>query len=161
MWRAIYWIKLPGFDRKLKVAFSWLLDTIIPIESVQLKMTPSKGVINFHYEKGEVIFNEGDIGDYFYIIVKGEVEIVKKSGNDFERVAVLSAGEYFGEMAILRDQKRSATVRCLTPVDVLALRNKDFGAIMANLQELKTNFEKKAKERADEIEKIGKKNKIA
>lgn len=43
MWRAIYWIKLPGFDRKLKVAFSWLLDTIIPIESVQLKMTPSKG----------------------------------------------------------------------------------------------------------------------
>lgn len=161
MWRAIYWIKLPGFDRKLKVAFSWLLDTIIPIESVQLKMTPSKGVINFHYEKGEVIFNEGDIGDYFYIIVKGEVEIVKKSGNEFERVAVLSAGEYFGEMAILRDQKRSATVRCLTPVDVLALRNKDFGAIMANLQELKTNFEKKAKERADEIEKIGKKNKIA
>lgn len=161
MWRAIYWIKLPGFDRKLKVAFSWLLDTIIPIESVQLKMTPSKGVINFHYEKGEVIFNEGDIGDYFYIIVKGEVEIVKKSGSDFERVAILSAGEYFGEMAILRDQKRSATVRCLTSVDVLALRNKDFGAIMANLQELKTNFEKKAKERADEIEKIGKKNKIA
>jgi len=161
MWRAIYWIKLPGFDRKLKVAFSWLLDTIIPIESVQLKMSPSKGVINFHYEKGEVIFNEGDIGDYFYIIVKGEVEIVKKSGSDFERVAILSAGEYFGEMAILRDQKRSATVRCLTSVDVLALRNKDFGAIMANLQELKTNFEKKAKERADEIEKIGKKNKIA
>lgn len=114
-------------------------------------------MINFHYEKGEVIFNEGDIGDYFYIIVKGEVEIVKKSGSDFERVAILSAGEYFGEMAILRDQKRSATVRCLTSVDVLALRNKDFGAIMANLQELKTNFEKKAKERADEIEKIGKK----
>lgn len=161
LWRAIYWIKLPGFDRKLKVLFSWLLDAIVPIESVQLKLNPGQGVINFHYEEGDVIFNEGDVGDYFYIIVSGQVEILKSKHGQEQKIAVLSSGEYFGEMAILHDKKRNATVRCITPVDVIALRNKDFGALLSNLEDLKKGFVKKSDERLKEFARLSKDDKIA
>ena len=161
MWRAIYWIKLPGLDRKLKVAFSWLLDTIFPIESVQLKVQPAQGVINFHYEQGDTIFNEGDQGDYFYIIVSGKVEILKTKGPQQEQIAILSSGEYFGEMALLNEKKRVATVRCLTAVDVLALRQKDFGILIANLEDLRKGFLRKSEERIHHLHESQKKNKIA
>jgi NADH dehydrogenase len=165
MWRAIYWMKLPGFDRKLKVVFSWLLDMIIPIESVQLKASPTHGIINLHYEKGDIIFNEGDVGDYLYIIASGEIEILKAKDNQFVRIATLSAGEYFGEMALLNEIRRMATVRCLTPVDVLALRKNDFGALISNLEELRKGFEKTNETRKDFFEKTvnhaSDKNKIA
>lgn len=165
MWRAIYWIKLPGFDRKLKVAFSWFLDMIIPIESVQLKTVSTQGIMNLHYEKGDIIFNEGDIGDYLYIIVSGEIEVLTSKNNQFIRLATLSAGEYFGEMALLNEKKRAATIRCLTPVNVLALRKSDFGALMSNLEDLRKGFEETNTLRKTLLEKAindaAKKNKIA
>lgn len=148
MWRAIYWLKLPGLDRKLKVLFSWMLDVVIPIESVQLQMATSQGIAHLHYQQGEVIFHEGDIGDYLYIIVRGEIEVLKKIEGVDTRIATLSSGEYFGEMALLNDWCRIATTRCLTEVDVLALRKHDFGALLTNLPELKNGFEKTNYERA-------------
>lgn len=165
MWRAIYWMKLPGFDRKLKVAFSWLLDMIIPIESVQLKMTSVDGLINLHYEKGDIIFNEGDVGDYLYIIVSGTIEVLKLKDNEFICIATLAAGEYFGEMALLNEKRRMATIRCATAVDVLALRKSDFGALLSNLEGLRKGFEKTNEKRKEALDKaitdVLNKNKIA
>ena len=161
MWRAIYWIKLPGIDRKLKVAFSWILDAIVPIESVQLKLNSGQGVINFHYEPGDIIFNEGDVGDYFYIIVSGQVEVLRSKEGQYIRLSVLSSGEYFGEMAILNDKKRSATIRCITACDVIALRNKDFGALLSNLEDLKKSFMKKSEERSQALDRIYKNDQSA
>ena len=143
MWRFVYWIKLPGFDRKLKVGLSWLLDMLIPPESVQLKIAPSQGISQLHYEQGETIFHQGDIGDYLYIIVGGSVE-VSRSG---EKIGVLKKGEFFGEMALLNEHGRSATVTSLEPTDVLALRKSDFGALIANFGELKTKFEETERQR--------------
>lgn len=137
MWRAIYWIKLPGFDRKLKVAFSWFLDTIVPIEAVQLKLSPSQGIAQLHFENGEVIFHEGDIGDFLYIIVNGKVEVFHHKDGKEESVCQLGKGEFFGEMAILNEKRRNATIRCIEPTDVLALRKSDFGVLLANFAKLK------------------------
>jgi len=151
LWRMIYWMKLPGFDRKLKVALSWILDTMIPIEAVQIKTTPSQGIAQLHFETGEIIFHQDDIGDYLYIIVSGEVEVyVTKEGKD-RVIAKLGKGEYFGEMALLNQRSRLATVRCLTPVDVLALRKSDFGILISNFQELRKDFEETEKTRRREI----------
>lgn len=163
MWRGIYWMKLPGFDRKIKVALSWMLDTIIPIESVQLKMTPSQGIIRLHYEENEIIFKEGDIGDYLYIIVSGEVSVLRANNGEQECMATLGAGEFFGEMALLNQKTRSATIKCLSSVDVLALRKSDFGALLTNFSDLKESFEKTEKRRKEQLKIAGidKKNKIA
>lgn len=138
MWRFIYWMKLPGIDRKIKVAVYWFLDLFIPAETVQLKLSPSQGITQLHFEPGEIIFNEGDTGDFLYIITQGEVEVYSaKKGH----LANLGPGQYFGEMALLREAKRNATIRCTKSTNVLALTKKDFGTLVANFKELKQNFE--------------------
>jgi NADH dehydrogenase len=136
LWRFIYWIKLPGIDRKIKVAISWFLDMLIPAEAIQLKITPSQGIAELHFEGGEVIFNEGDSGDYLYIITEGEVEVFNKEGH----IANLKKGEFFGEMALLTQKRRSATVKAIAPTNVLALRKQDFGTLIANFSELRQSF---------------------
>lgn len=137
LWRMIYWLKLPGFDRKIKVGLSWTLDTIIPIETVQLKLSPSAGIASLHFEPGEVIFHQGDIGDYLYIIVTGEVEVIKEEDGKENIVATLKQGEFFGEIALLSHKKRTATIRCSQPCDVVAIRKSDFGVLIANFAQLK------------------------
>lgn len=143
MWRAIYWVKLPGIARKVKVGLSWLLDSIFPIEAVQLKMAPSQGIAKLHFEPGEEIFHEGDVGDFLYIITQGAVDVIKKD----RVVAQLKKGEFFGEIALLNKRTRTATIRCREPTDVLALRKSDFGMLIANFKDLRETFEKTEKER--------------
>lgn len=145
LWRFIYWIKLPGIDRKTKVALYWFLDLFIPAETVQLKLAPSQGIAQLHFEPGEIIFNEGDIGDFLYIITQGEVEVYnKKAGH----LANLGPGQYFGEMALLREATRNATIKCTKSTNVLALTKKDFGTLLANFKELRNNFEETDKLRS-------------
>ncbi|MBI3211961.1 MAG: FAD-dependent oxidoreductase [Simkania negevensis] len=156
LWRLIYWIKLPGADRKLKVAIAWLLDILLPIEAVQIKTVPDKGIAELHFEPGEIIFHQGDIGDYLYIIVRGEVEVFIMEKGKEKVVAKLGQGQYFGEMALLNQRSRSASVRCLNPVDVLALKKNDFGILIANFAHLRRDFEETEQKRREEIEKIPK-----
>jgi len=62
------------------------------------------------FENGEVIFEEGTIGDEFYIIIKGSVEILKEStSGDRQLLAVIEDGSVFGEMSIIDKTPRSAT----------------------------------------------------
>ncbi len=151
MWRAVYWIKLPGMGRKIKVMLSWLLDMIVPTEAVQLKIQPTQGIVQLHYETGEIIFHQGDIGDYLYIIVDGKVQVLKNKDGKEEKVCTLSKGEYFGEMALLSKGERSATVQCMEPTNVLALRKRDFGLLISNFDELKRNFESTDQARREKL----------
>lgn len=152
-WRLIYWIKLPGFSRKIKVAFSWLLDSIIPIEAVQLKIAPSSGIARLHFETDEIVFHEGDIGDYLYIITDGEVEVYQERDGQKKVISTLGPSSYFGEMALMNQRYRSATIRCTKPTNLLALKKTDFGMLISNLTGLKEQFEDTEKERREELEK--------
>ena len=79
------------------------------------------------YKTGEIIMQKGDAADYFYILVEGDVEVL---GNDGTRIDILRAGSYFGEMGLMKDGLRSATVRTLTPVQVIIFDRTMFGAWM-------------------------------
>ena len=146
-WRAIYWMKLPGLDRKLRVGISWFLDLVIPPETVQLKLGGGGGVSQVHYEAGEVIFRQGDLGDALYIILKGNVEVLLEEDGKESVIARLGDGEYFGEMALLKERSRSATIRCTGPTDLLALRQGDFHTLVANLPEMRHGFTKVMRKR--------------
>ena len=61
------------------------------------------------YNDEEVIFQEGDEGDAMYVINEGTVEISRNSSNDRVLLAELEAGDFFGEMAIVAESKRTAT----------------------------------------------------
>ena len=69
------------------------------------------------YKSGDMIVEEGRTGNGLYIIVSGQVEVVKALNTErATRLATLSKGEFFGEMALLGEFPRTATVRALTDV---------------------------------------------
>lgn len=72
------------------------------------------------FTPGEVVIHEGDVGDEMYFLTKGQVEVVR--GDPPARLATLPPGAFFGELAILEDAPRAATIRALTDVEVYALR---------------------------------------
>ena len=70
------------------------------------------------YPAGATVFEQGDRPDKFYIIVRGEVEIVKQYENGSEMItAVLDSGQFFGEMGLINDAPRGATVRVVADKD--------------------------------------------
>jgi len=71
-------------------------------------------------EPGETLVHEGDVGDEMYFLTRGQVEVLR--GDPPQRLAVVREGSFFGELAILRDAPRAATIRALTDVEVYALR---------------------------------------
>lgn len=155
LWRAIYWMKLPGVSRKIKVLISWLLDFIFPSPGVQIKTDASSGVIHLHFEKNETIFHEGDIGDYLYLIAKGSIEVVKNIDGEAKQLATLGAGEYFGEMAILGKKRRNATIKTLEPTNLIAIREKDFHTLITHSEELKNLFKQKELKRNTHLKEKG------
>ena len=142
LWRTVYLMKLPGLDRKIRVATDWTLDLILPPDIVQLKTDRSFAIRREHFEANEVVFREGDRGDWLYVVLDGEVEVVRHvPGQGEVTLGKLGAGECFGEIALVSDKPRSATVRSCTAVNLLALDRDAFQALFSGLPPLRGFFE--------------------
>ncbi len=75
---------------------------------------------------GERIIEQGDAGDAFYAVGSGQLEVIQ----DGERVRTLQPGDHFGEIALLTDLPRIATVRTLTPTRIYRLERAGFDALL-------------------------------
>jgi CRP/FNR family cyclic AMP-dependent transcriptional regulator len=73
-------------------------------------------------EAGTVLCREGDLGHEFFVIVEGETEITKKG----RKLANRSGGDFVGEIALLEEVPRTATVKAKTPLRVFVLTSRDF-----------------------------------
>jgi CRP-like cAMP-binding protein len=80
-----------------------------------------------HFKAGYVLFREGDEGEEMYIIQTGKVAIKKQVKDGDTTLAVLEKGDFFGEMAILERQPRSATAEVVEEGDLIVISGEIFG----------------------------------
>lgn len=75
--------------------------------------------------EGKQLVREGDFGHEFFLIVDGTAEVVRGGA----RIAERGPGEFFGEMALLEEERRTATVTAKSPMRVLVMTRQDFRAL--------------------------------
>jgi serine phosphatase RsbU (regulator of sigma subunit) len=90
------------------------------------------------YPAGEVVFQEGEVGDHLAIIVEGKVDVLKASGTADEwLLATMTQGDFIGEMSLLYpDRQRSASVRARSDVTLLEMGREDFTNLLNRHPEL-------------------------
>jgi CRP-like cAMP-binding protein len=93
-------------------------------EDVLVRLSQTLSVVAV--SPGATLFREGEDGRAMYVVLRGEVEVCKRShrGTD-ARVALLGPGDWFGEMSIVDVQPRSATIQALAPSSLLRITTGD------------------------------------
>ena len=145
--RLVCLLTLPGLERNVRVLIDWLLDIPFRNDIVVLAPQRTHKLSRAHYEPGDVILREGDSGECAYILLAGEVEVVRRVNGGPQCVATLQSGECFGEIALLADCRRIATIRCVTPVDVVVLPRDQFTTLADGYRDLGTALRVKMVER--------------
>ena len=76
-------------------------------------------------EPGHVLARQGDSGQEFFVIIDGTAEVLR----DDAAIAELGPGEFFGEMALLDEDRRTATVKAISPMKVLVMTRTSFRTV--------------------------------
>jgi uncharacterized protein YhbP (UPF0306 family) len=98
---------------------------------------------------GGTIVRRGGPADRFFIVVEGEATVTADQDGEGEPIASLAPGQLFGEVAIMRDQPRSATVRAKTDTKLLALERDTFRDLIAQAMEITPEFDQVIRARLD------------
>ncbi|GIV65937.1 MAG: ATP-binding protein [Chloroflexota bacterium] len=107
------------------------------------------------FPKGSKLTTEGAYETTFYILLKGEVRVTKKFDENEERILKqLFAGDFFGEMAIIHDAPRAATITALTDVEVLAIEREAFVNLLRTNSQLSLAMVREVSRRLRENDEI-------
>ncbi|ASP88480.1 cyclic nucleotide-binding domain-containing protein [Sinorhizobium meliloti] len=88
------------------------------------------------YSRGEDLFHQGDIGDAAYVILSGNADVLVSTPNGQLKVAEVEQNSIVGEIAILCNTPRTATVKTTTPLEALRIRKDDFLKLLADFPEM-------------------------
>ncbi len=127
---ALGWWRLQAIDRSAAVPADQLaaLDRVPMLADLSLvaKEEIASVLVPLERETGDEVIRQGDGGDFFYILLDGEAEVIR----DGATVATRRAPDYFGEIALLRDVPRTATVLARSPLRLYGLERDYFiGAV--------------------------------
>jgi CRP/FNR family cyclic AMP-dependent transcriptional regulator len=113
------------------------VDLFSALDDSQLDTIAAMG-IEKNYKKGDIILMEDDnVNQSFFLIVKGEVKVVLTAEDGREAIlASLKEGDFFGEMALLDGEPRSATVRAVDESRLFTIRREDFLAALKKQPDL-------------------------
>ena len=128
-WRMIYWAKLPGLDRKIKVGASWMLDLVCGPELVQTKLDVPRGALEQHFEPDERIISQGDPAEHLYVVTSGKAEARADGGLEAATTRELGPGDCFGATSLSDDDVYRESVRCVEPVTVVAYDRTELGPL--------------------------------
>ena len=121
------------FLKKVPLFSSFELENLLKLKEITETIT---------CRAGDFVFHEGETGNRAYIIVSGSVEVVKIDGEEETIIATLEKPAYFGEMAIIENQPRSASIRAKTDCVLLAIDGLEFRNMMKTNAELAFNIVK-------------------
>jgi CRP-like cAMP-binding protein/Zn-dependent protease len=155
---SVLWLGRGDFDRLLAshvAASAQVDDSIHALE--ELRQFPiladlssreldglASRLVREQFQPGAAVIQEGEPGEFFYLVASGQAEVMVGG----QRRSILGRGTYFGEIALLLDRPRTATVRALTPLEVLKLHRQDFEALVVNtLDKVAAALEETGRER--------------
>jgi nitroimidazol reductase NimA-like FMN-containing flavoprotein (pyridoxamine 5'-phosphate oxidase superfamily) len=98
-------------------------------------------------EPGSIVVRQGAPADKFFIIVEGEVDVIREDDGEEKTINTLGAGDYFGEVAILRDSSRIATVKAKSPTTLLAMDRDSLKSLVAGSLGTTEEFDRVIRER--------------
>lgn len=88
------------------------------------------------YAADETLFRQGDVGDAAYVILQGKAAILAETPNGQIKIAEVGENSIVGEIAILCDAARTATVKAVTPIDALRIKKKVFLELLTDFPEV-------------------------
>ena len=91
---------------------------------------------------GDVVIRQGDVGDRFYLMRSGRVEVKVRDEAGERRVAEFGEGDYFGERALMTDEPRNATVIATAPSVFYTLGKDDFRAVLSQSESFQSQIRK-------------------
>ena len=125
---------------------SYSVVTNLPLQHVEKVITSLQ---RLEVAAGETIVRQGAPADKLFVVVDGEAEVTRDEGGRETQIASLGPGDLFGEVAIMRDHPRSATVRAKTDATLLALERDGFKDLIAQSMEITPDFDEIVRARLD------------
>jgi ATP-binding cassette subfamily B protein len=147
--QAGFTISATGDEAQIAVERLKDLPILSQLDQTILSELPELFVTERHPADRRVIV-EGDPGNKFYVIVRGKVDVVKEVDGSEERIAVLRDGDYFGEIALLKDVPRTATIWTRAPSIFLTLERVEFTALLKLAPQLRESLERAYLDRIDQ-----------
>jgi hypothetical protein len=120
-WRGLAAIDASAVIAEREVSVLRAIPIFAPLPEATVERL-AKRLVAVRAAPGDVVIRQGDLGDRFYIVAHGELE----AAVDGRPARTLKHGSYFGEIALLRDVPRTATVTALTECELYALEREDF-----------------------------------
>lgn len=131
VWRAFMLLYLPLWQKKVRVLFSWLMTAVVGRDFLNLRGDAPMNVARALFDEGQDIVREGDVGTSLFLIQEGTVEVLKRGADGIQvRIATLGPGQQFGEVAVFKRVRRTATVRATSRVRLIQIR-RDAAAMLA------------------------------
>ena len=138
--------------RKREFVASWRMVASVPFFAFldALKISEIADLLELKRVPADfLIINEGDPADAIYFISVGQVEVELSSGP-----IRLGAGDFFGEIALLKECKRTASVRSISPCELMVLSVHDFQALLRANPEINASLHEVMKTRLEELERV-------
>jgi CRP-like cAMP-binding protein len=96
---------------------------------------------------GRQLAREGDLGDEFFVIESGTAEVTRGGAP----VAKLGEGDFFGEVALIREERRTATVTATSPMALIVMRGSSFRSLDRSSPEIRETVSKALAERRSSV----------
>jgi uncharacterized protein YhbP (UPF0306 family) len=102
-------------------------------------------------DAGDVVVRQGGPADKFFIVVDGELEVLRDEDGEEHQLATLGPGQLFGEIAIMRDTARASTLRAIEPATLLAMDRDTFRGLVAQSLGTTGDFDQVIQQRLERL----------